>query len=252
MLYWPFETGGTAKNFRPAEYYAQRGFLLVILRMWTKDCEGWNMLKAKLCGMKTLAAAAAAEQAGADFIGFIFWRHSHRFIEPREAAGISQALQKVKKVGVFVDETPDAVNEIAKQCQLDFVQLHGHEDADYARTILRPVIKAYRYGDGFSADAANAFPADMILVDAYRPGEAGGTGTSFDWQRAQQEIAEVQKPVLIAGGISEDNVGEVQRIFHPFAVDVSGSLEIHKEKSPARIASFMAKVHEINEHSRRN
>ena len=210
------------------------------------------MLKAKLCGMKTLAAAEAAEQAGADFIGFIFWRHSHRFIEPREAANISQALQKVKKVGVFVDADPAVVNAIAARCQLDFVQLHGHEDAGYAREIRRPVIKAYRYGDGFSADAANAFPADMILVDAYRPGEVGGTGTSFNWQKAQQEIAAVKKPVLIAGGISEANVGEVEQTFHPFAVDVSGSLEVHKEKSAARIASFMAKVHEINEHSRRN
>lgn len=204
------------------------------------------MLKAKLCGMKTAAAALAAERAGADFIGFIFWRRSHRFIEPREAAKISQALRKVRKVGVFVDEEPETVNKIADTCGLDFVQLHGHEDEAYAGKIKRPIIKAYRYGDGFSAAAANAFPAAMILVDAYQKGQAGGTGTSFDWQRAQQEVAAVKKPVLIAGGISEENVGEVQRIFHPFAVDVSGSLEVKREKSLARIASFMEKVQEIN------
>ena len=204
------------------------------------------MLKAKLCGMKTSEAASAAEQNGADFIGFIFWRRSHRFIEPCEAAKISQGLQKVQKVGVFVDEKPEVVNEIAAACGLDFVQLHGHEDAAYARRIERPVIKAYRYGDGFSAAAANAFPAEMVLVDAYRSGQAGGTGTSFDWQKAQQEVAEVKKPVLIAGGISEANVSEVNRIFHPFAVDVSGSLEVNREKSIERIASFMEKVQEIN------
>lgn len=204
------------------------------------------MLRAKLCGMKTEAAARAAERAGADFIGFIFWRRSHRFIEPREAAKISQSLRKVRTVGVFVDEEPDMVNAVAEMCGLDFVQLHGHEDAAYAKEIKRPVIKAYRFGDGFSAAAANAFPAEMILVDAYQRGQAGGTGTSFDWQKAQQEVADVKKPVLIAGGISEENVDEVERIFHPFAVDVSGSLEVNREKSTARIASFMEKIQEIN------
>ena len=133
------------------------------------------MLKAKLCGMKTVEAARAAETAGADFIGFIFWRRSHRFVEPEQAARIAEALQRVKTVGVFVDEKPALVNAVARQCHLDFVQLHGHEDAAYAEQMEVPVIKAYRYGDGFSAEAANAFPAAMILVDAYQKGAAGGT-----------------------------------------------------------------------------
>ena len=155
-------------------------------------------------------------------------------------------MPHVKKVGVFVDETPEVVNLIAKQCHLDFVQLHGHEDAAYAEQMEVPVIKAYRYGDGFSAEAANAYPAAMILVDAYQEDTAGGTGTRFDWQRAQREVAAVRKPVLIAGGISEANVGEVNAIFHPFAVDVSGSLEVHREKSAERIAAFMAQIDKIN------
>jgi len=207
---------------------------------------GGEMLKAKLCGMKTVEAARAAERAGADFIGFIFWRRSHRFVEPQRAARIAEALQRVKTVGVFVDEDPALVNAIARQCHLDFVQLHGHEDAAYAKQIEVPVIKAYRYGDGFSAEAANAFPAAMILVDAYQKGAAGGTGTCFDWQQAKREVAAVKKPVLIAGGISEANVAEVNDIFHPFAVDVSGSLEVNREKSAARIAAFMEQVYEIN------
>ncbi len=204
------------------------------------------MLKAKLCGMKTVGAARAAEGAGADFIGFIFWRRSHRFVEPQQAARIREAVPHVKAVGVFVDEEPGVVNDVARLCHLDLVQLHGHEDASYAGRIERPVIKAYRYGDGFTAEAANAFPAAMILVDAYRKGEAGGTGTCFDWRRAQREIAAVEKPVLIAGGISEANVREVNDIFHPFAVDVSGSLEVHREKSAERIAAFMAQIDKIN------
>ena len=87
------------------------------------------MLKAKLCGMKTIEAACAAEKAGADFIGFIFWRRSHRFVEPQRAARIAEALQRVKTVGVFVDEEPALVNAVARQCHLDFVQLHGPEAA---------------------------------------------------------------------------------------------------------------------------
>lgn len=200
------------------------------------------MLRAKLCGMKTKEAVRAADVAGADFIGFIFWPGSHRFVAPSEAAVLGRGIQRARKVGVFVDEAPQRVCEIAELARLDYIQLHGHEDAAYARRLNRPVIKAYRYGDGFSAAAANAFPADFILVDAYRPGQAGGTGESFDWQRAAAEIHAVTKPVLIAGGISEANVMEAAGIFQPYGVDVSGSLEVHKEKSVEKIQSFMQKV----------
>ena len=109
-----------------------------------------------------------------------------------------------------------------------------------------PVIKAYRYGDGFSAEAANAFPAAMILVDAYQKGAAGGTGTVLRLAAGTARGRSRQEAVLIAGGISEANVAEVNDIFHPFAVDVSGSLEVNREKSASRIAAFMEQVHEIN------
>lgn len=203
-------------------------------------------MRAKLCGMKTLAAAQAAESAGADYIGFIFYPKSHRYIAPEQARAISAKLPRVKKVGVFVDESAERVNEIAEIAQLDYIQLHGHEDADFARQLNRPVIKAFRYGDGFSAARANDFPAELILVDAYRPDEAGGTGTTFDWRSAAAEIAKIDKPVLIAGGINAANVAEVNKIFHPYGVDVSGSLEINKEKSIAKINEFMQKVRSLS------
>lgn len=204
------------------------------------------MIRAKLCGMKTEEAARAAEAAGADYIGFIFWRGSRRFVEPARAARIGQSLCRAKKVGVFVDEEADRVNAIARQCALDYVQLHGHETADYARQIACPVIKAYRYGDGFSAQEANAYPAGLILVDAFRPGEVGGTGARFDWREAQAAVAAVEKPVLIAGGIGAENVAEAADVFHPFGVDVSGSLEVGGEKSEERIRSFMREVRRVN------
>lgn len=204
------------------------------------------MLRAKLCGMKTEEAARAADEAGADFIGFIFWPGSYRFVTPSEAATIGRGVRRARTVGVFVDAEPEWVCRVAGEAGLDYIQLHGHEDAAYARWMNRPVIKAFRYGDGFSAAAANAFPADIILVDAYRPGQVGGTGEAFDWQRAAAEVRAVTKPVLVAGGISEANVAEAADVFQPYGVDVSGSLEVHREKSVDKIRSFMQKVAEWN------
>ena len=199
-------------------------------------------MRVKMCGMRTAAAARAAEEAGADYIGFIFAKNSRRYIAPETAQEIARALHRVKKVGVFVDAPMDEVNEIAAFVGLDYVQLHGHETAGMARQSERPVIKAYRYGDDFDADAANAYPAEIILVDSYVRGTAGGTGTAFHWQEAAREIARVIKPVLIAGGITAENVGEAAAIFQPFGVDVSGSLEEDGEKSEAKIRAFMEVV----------
>ncbi|WP_315437574.1 phosphoribosylanthranilate isomerase [uncultured Selenomonas sp.] len=199
-------------------------------------------MRVKMCGMKTLAAARAAEEAGADYVGFIFDEKSKRYVVPESAQEIARELRHAKKVGVFVDAPMDAVNDIAALVGLDYVQLHGHETADMALRAARPVIKAYRYGDDFDAAAANAYPAEIILVDSYVAGAAGGTGTAFGWQEAAREIARVTKPVLIAGGITTENVGEAAEVFHPFGVDVSGGLEEDGEKSEAKIRAFMAAV----------
>jgi phosphoribosylanthranilate isomerase len=199
-------------------------------------------MRVKMCGMKTIAAAYAARDAGADYIGFIFARESRRYITPKDARSICAAVDVVKKVGVFVDTDPAEMNEIAAYCGLDYVQLHGHEPAETARRVERPVIKAYRCGDDFDADAANAYPAEIILVDSYAPGAAGGTGAAFAWEDAAREIARMTKPVLIAGGLTAENARAAIEIFHPFGLDVSGGLEENGEKSIAKIAVFMAAV----------
>ena len=199
-------------------------------------------MRVKMCGMRTIAAACAAEEAGADYIGFIFAEKSRRYVTPETARAITRAVHRVRTVGVFVDAPMDEVNQIAAFVGLDYVQLHGHESAEIARQSERPVIKAYRYGDDFDADATNAYPAEMILVDSYVQGAAGGTGTAFHWQDAAREIARVTKPVLIAGGITAENVGEAEAIFQPFGVDVSGGLEKDGEKSEEKIRVFMEVV----------
>lgn len=199
-------------------------------------------MRVKMCGMKTVSAALAAEEADADYIGFVFAKKSRRFIAPKAAQEIARELRHAQKVGVFVDAPMDEVNAIAALVGLDYVQLHGHETAETARGSERPVIKAYRYGDDFDVDAANKYPAEIILVDSYLQGAAGGTGTVFAWQEAAREIARITKPVLIAGGITAENVGEAAVIFHPFGVDVSGGLEEQGEKSEEKIRAFMEAV----------
>ena len=199
-------------------------------------------MRVKMCGMKTVSAALAAEEADADYIGFVFAEKSRRFVAPKAAQEIARELRHAQKVGVFVDAPMDEVNAIAALVGLDYVQLHGHETAETARGSERPVIKAYRYGDDFDVDAANKYPAEIILVDSYLQGAAGGTGTVFAWQEAAREIARITKPVLIAGGITAENVGEAAVIFHPFGVDVSGGLEEQGEKSEEKIRAFMEAV----------
>ena len=199
-------------------------------------------MRVKMCGIRTITAACAAEEAGADYIGFIFAESSRRYIAPEAARKIARALHRVRTVGVFVDAPMSDVNAIAGLVGLDYVQLHGHETAEMAKESQYPVIKAYRYGDDFDADTANVYPAEMILVDSYVQGAAGGTGTAFHWQDAAREIARVTKPVLIAGGITAENVGEAAAIFQPFGIDVSGGLEKDGEKSEEKIRVFMEVV----------
>ena len=186
--------------------------------------------------------AKAAEDAGADFLGFIFYEKSHRHVLPEEVRGLTKHVQCAKTVGVFVDAPLDEVNATADFCSLDFVQLHGHESAAYARAVCRPVIKAFRWGDDFSAEEANDYPAEIILLDSFSKDAVGGTGQRFRWREAAEETARLEKPLLVAGGIASGNVRAAEEVFCPYGVDVSGSLEIEKRKSVERIREFMAVV----------
>lgn len=199
-------------------------------------------MKIKICGIKNLEAAKTAEAYGADYIGFVFLKGRHRYIEPEAAAKISKSIKNAMKVGVFVDEDPDYVNQVAESCGLDYVQLHGHEDESYASQINYPIIKAYRYGENFSVEEAEHYPAEIILIDSFVKGKAGGTGTAFDWQKAADGIRGLKKPFMVAGGISKQNAAEAIRIFSPFGLDVSGSLEINGEKSPKLIQEFLCSL----------
>ena len=185
--------------------------------------------------------AKAAVECGAALLGFVF-APSRRRILPEDAQKISLQIKTAKKVGVFVDEEPDEINRIVKLCQLDYVQLHGKESAAYCQEINAPVIKAFRFGEDFSAAMANAYPAELIVVDSWQKGKAGGTGTTLDWQAAKQELVKLKKPCLVAGGINAANAAEAVQSFFPYGLDVSGGVEENGVKSPKKIKEFMRAV----------
>ncbi|MBQ9377055.1 MAG: phosphoribosylanthranilate isomerase [Schwartzia sp.] len=205
-------------------------------------------MKIKICGIRTTEAARTAVEAGADFLGFIFYRKSRRYIEPEEAACIVRAVRSggALTVGVVVDETAEDVVEMVRRSGVEIVQLHGHEPPEVAAQIRNDcgvrIIKAFRWRNDFSAETANLYPADYYLLDSFRQGVPGGTGETFAWREAAGEARRLAKPLFVAGGISKDNAGEAARIFGPFGLDVSGSLEENGEKSPEKIREFLKKI----------
>lgn len=198
-------------------------------------------VRMKVCGIRDMGAALAAAE-GADFLGFIMCSRFWRYVEPGLVREICQMVPGGRKVGVFVDQPLDEVSRLADYCGLDFLQLHGHETEEYAGRLQAggySIIKAFRYGEDFSPERADSYPADLILIDSYSKNSEGGNGITFAWQSAAEEIRKVKKPYIIAGGINADNVREAMEIFQPYGIDASSSMEIDKKKSPRLIREFL-------------
>ena len=180
----------------------------------------------KICGITCQEDARAAVAAGADGVGFIFVEQSPRLIEPDMVRAITGELPPfVDRVGVFRDEEIEVVQEIIEYCRLSLVQLHGSESPEYCRKISCKVIKAFsiRPESGSEELAAYADVASGFLLDTYHKHMAGGTGISFDWTLVEQ--VKPPGPVILAGGLTPENVGEAIRQVKPFAVDVSSGVE---------------------------
>lgn len=196
-------------------------------------------MKVKICGIRDMAAAEAVAQ-GADYMGFIMDKRFRRYAAPEVVREICTRIEGCTKVGVFVDQSAEEINQLMELCQLDMAQLHGHEAPELAEYVRYPVIKAFRYGEDFSSAAANSYPAEFILIDSYSKNTVGGSGISFAWQKAAQEIKKIHKPFFIAGGIKESTIQEAKNIFQPYGIDASGALEKDGQKSPELIKSFLA------------
>ncbi len=177
------------------------------------------MVRVKICGICDVDAAQAAVEAGADLLGFHFCS-SDRRIAPEEAKAIVDALAvRPKIVGVFIDQDPAEVREIANFVGLDMLQLHGSEEPGFDAG--RPVIKVLKIRDGQVPDAA-LWP-DPIMLDSWSLDQRGGTGRAWDWELARELLA--TRKVFIAGGLEPGNVGKVVSEFKPYGVDVSSGVE---------------------------
>jgi phosphoribosylanthranilate isomerase len=200
------------------------------------------MTKVKICGVTNLEDALAAVEAGAEMLGFNFYRRSPRYVTPAEARRVVERLPEgVLAVGVFVNEEgPERVSELAAEAGVGAVQLHGAESPEYCARVGCPMtIKALRVGEGFSAGSARAFATDAVLLDAYVAGEWGGTGRTFDWSVAR-DVREIVPRLILAGGLTPENVAAAVTAVGPFAVDACSGVEVAPgRKSPALMRRFV-------------
>ena len=213
------------------------------------------MTLVKVCGLRTLPEARVALEAGANLLGFIFWKPGKRYIAPPDAARIIGTLRAESPdwaaVGVFVDPTPEEVAEAASVCGLDYVQLSGDEPAEIVGAMPRPTFKALHIRAGDEAAAAevvasNAFGAHLYLLDTHAEGLPGGTGRNFDWDA----LRAVGPACLVAGGLRPDNVAGALATLAPLGVDVSSGVEFPSGgKDPRLIRAFLEAVRAYDQHS---
>ncbi|ANC82767.1 phosphoribosylanthranilate isomerase [Pseudomonas putida] len=200
-------------------------------------------VRSKICGITRIEDALAAAEAGADAIGFVFYAKSPRAVDVRQARAIIAELPPfVTTVGLFVNASRCELNEILEVVPLDLLQFHGDETPQDCEGYQRPWIKAMRVrpGDDLEAACQRYAGARGILLDTYVPGVPGGTGEAFDWSLVPARLG---KPIILAGGLSADNVGQAIARVKPYAVDVSGGVEQAKGiKDAAKIEAFMRAV----------
>ena len=199
--------------------------------------------RAKICGITRVEDALAAAFAGADAIGLVFYAPSPRDVAIERAAEICAALPPfVTTVGLFVNAAEDEVRGVLDKVPLDLLQFHGDETAAYCQRFSRPYIKAVRMAEGvdLNAVAGQYNGARALLLDSYQKGVPGGTGHAFDWARVPVDL---DKPVILAGGLDPENVTGAIRQVHPYAVDVSSGVEAGKGiKDAEKIIAFMRGV----------
>jgi phosphoribosylanthranilate isomerase len=198
------------------------------------------MVRVKICGITSVADAQAAVTAGADALGFMFYRPSSRFVSSGQAAEIIRSLPPfVVRVGVFVDATEREVGETIEQTGINALQFHGSEGPEYIRRFRAPVVKAFRLRDRASLERFTEYEGIPWLVDSFVPGQLGGTGAVCDWQLAA-EAARRASCLILAGGLTPSNVARAVEQVRPYGVDVSSGVEAAPGiKDPARMKAFV-------------
>lgn len=200
-------------------------------------------VRIKICGITRLEDAEAAVAAGADALGFLFYLPSPRCVDVDTAAAICRALPPlVTRVGVFVDAAAEFVRETAGRCGLSALQFHGQETPEFCRRFALPVIKAFRVHGPDSLAELPAYETAAWLLDSFLPGRLGGTGATFNWDLAA-DAARLGRPVILAGGLTPENVATAVRRVWPYGVDVSSGVESAPgRKDAGKLKAFVAAV----------
>ncbi|MGP8079864.1 MAG: phosphoribosylanthranilate isomerase [Dehalococcoidales bacterium] len=211
----------------------------------------------KICGISDIATAVAASEAGTNYVGMVF-APSRRQVTPADARKIVEAVLRLDPrpqiVGVFVNQPADEVNRLADYCKLDWVQLSGDENWEYCKKISTPLIKVFHIApDARQAEISTAVwkgysfvpPKQLIcLLDSAVAGTYGGTGTPFHWQIAKAVAAKFS--VMIAGGLTPENVWELMQLTQPWGVDVSTGVETNGKKDIGKIKAFIETVRKFD------
>jgi phosphoribosylanthranilate isomerase len=203
------------------------------------------MIRIKICGITNLPDAKAAVEAGANSLGFNFYEKSLRRVVTADAAQIRSKLPEgIEAVGVFVNAKPADINSLRAFVRFDAAQLHGDENPNIVSRVASslPVIKAFRVDSNFSMSTFDQFPdAFAFLLDGARAGQYGGTGQTTDWDFARR--ANVNRRIILSGGLKIENVAEAIRRVHPFAVDVASGIETKPgKKDHAKMKEFIEEV----------
>ncbi|WP_278397420.1 phosphoribosylanthranilate isomerase [Stutzerimonas kunmingensis] len=202
-----------------------------------------SVVRSKICGITRVDDALTAAKAGADAIGLVFYAKSSRAVDVRQAREIVAALPPfVTTVGLFVNASRCEINEILDAVPLDMLQFHGDETPAQCEGFHRPWFKAIRVGNGedIEAQVARYANASGILLDTFVAGVPGGTGERFDWSLIPAALA---KPLILAGGLTAENVQQAIAQVRPYAVDVSGGVEASKGvKDASKVMAFVGRV----------
>lgn len=200
------------------------------------------MTKIKLCGLSYPEDVAEANRLRPDMIGFVFWENSRRLVTEEQAKVLRELLDpEIPSVGVFVNEDPDHICELAEKRIIQLIQLHGCESESYVRKLKEkcgiPVIKAWKIRSVQDLREAERSPADYILLD-----NGYGTGEAFDWTLLET----INRPFFLAGGLHSDNIREAIERYHPYGVDVSSGIETEGKKDPNKMELFVRAVHDAD------
>lgn len=196
--------------------------------------------RVKICGITRIEDALTAAKAGADAIGLVFYPPSPRNVSVERAAEIAAALPAfVTKTALFVNPTAQQVEQVLAKVPIDLLQFHGDESGVFCRQFACSYIKAIPMKESVNLqDVVKEYEdATGILLDTYKKGVPGGTGESFNWDRVPQDF---NKPIILAGGLTPENAAQAIQTTKPWALDVSGGVEVQKGiKSPEKIRNFM-------------